>query len=87
MNNKMQIICNQITVLETILKQLANRPINPKLTTKQYQEFLKISIEGLALPVLDNIKFLGQKMEAGLVRRKKFLEKHDLEDKYQELKI
>ena len=86
MNDKMQIICNQITVLEATLKQLANRPINPEFTTKQYQEFLKISMEGLALPILDNIKFLGQKMEAGLVRRKKFLEMHNLEDKYQEFK-
>lgn len=86
MNDKMQIICNQITALETILTKLANRPVNKDLTVKQYQDYLKINMEGLALTVLDNIRFLGQKMEAGLVRRKKFLEMHNLEDKYQEFK-
>jgi hypothetical protein len=86
MKDKMQIICNQITILELTLKQLISRPINKEMTTQQYHDFLNISMESLVLPILDKIKYSGQKMEVGLVRRKKFLELHNLEDKYMEYK-
>lgn len=86
LKNKIDLICNQITVLELFLDNLANRPLNEEFTLQTYNDFIKTGLETAIKPIIEKIKISGQKMENGLIRRKKFAEVLKIEKEYQKLK-
>jgi hypothetical protein len=86
MKNKIDLICNQITVLEMFLDNLVNRPLNEEFTLETYNNFIKIALELSIKPIIKKIKISGQKMENGLIRRQKFAEVLKFEEKYQKMK-
>lgn len=77
MPQKEDLICNQVTILETIFTNfLSEREY--KMSAKEFQTALKLFYEAEMKKWFIKIRDSGEKMERGLFIRKKIMELHNL---------
>jgi hypothetical protein len=77
MPQKEDLICNQVTILETMFTGfLSERKY--KMSAKEFQTALKLFYEAEMKKWFNKIRDSGEKMERGLFIRKKIMELHNL---------